>query len=223
MIKSDTIAKLADALSKFQADVQDPAKNSDNPFFKSKYVELDDLLASVRPVLSKYGLAVIQEPSGDEKVCVKTIILHNSGEFIEFEPVVLKPVKTDPQGIGSAITYGRRYALSSILGVAWDADDDGNKASGRDKKDSHKTTLQEAQKQIADEKSNDRQGSKDSAIKWDSFWQNVKSFGLTEDQVHVIAGEVFGKEVKSLTDVIKSQLELNRFTSELRKRAQKTA
>jgi hypothetical protein len=223
MIKSDTIAKIADALSKFQADVQDPAKNSDNPFFKSKYVELDDLLASVRPVLSKHGLAVIQEPSGEEKVCVKTIILHNSGEFIEFEPVVLKPVKTDPQGVGSAITYGRRYALSSILGVAWDADDDGNKASGKDKNDGHKATLREAQEQIADQKTHEHQGQKSSEIKWDSFWQNVKNFGLTEDQVHVIASEVFGKEVKSLNGVINSQLGLNRFTSELRKRSQKTA
>ena len=133
MIKSESIKELATALSKFQNEVQDPAKNSDNPFFKSKYVELDDLLASVRPVLTRNGLSILQEPSSDgTNVTVKTVLLHNSGEYIEFEALALKPVKSDPQGLGSAITYGRRYALSSILGVAWDADDDGNKASGRD-------------------------------------------------------------------------------------------
>ncbi len=133
MIKSESIKELATALSKFQNEVQDPAKNSDNPFFKSKYVELDDLLASVRPVLTRNGLSILQEPSSDgTNVTVKTVLLHNSGEYIEFEALALKPVKSDPQGLGSAITYGRRYALSSILGVAWDADDDGNKASGKE-------------------------------------------------------------------------------------------
>ena len=132
MIKSESIKELATALSKFQNEVQDPAKNSDNPFFKSKYVELDDLLASVRPVLTQNGLSILQEPSSDgTNVTIKTILLHNSGEYIEFEALALKPVKSDPQGLGSAITYGRRYALSSILGVAWNTDDDGNKASGR--------------------------------------------------------------------------------------------
>lgn len=141
MIKSESIKELATALSKFQNEVQDPGKNSDNPFFKSKYVELDDLLASVRPVLTRNGLSILQEPSSDgTNVTVKTVLLHNSGEFIEFEALALKPVKTDPQGLGSAITYGRRYALSSILGVAWDADDDGNKASGK------QTTQQTPQK-----------------------------------------------------------------------------
>ena len=132
MIKSESIKELATALSKFQNEVQDPAKNSDNPFFKSKYVELDDLLSSVRPVLTSNGLSILQEPSSDGvNVTIKTILLHNSGEYMEFEALALKPVKSDPQGLGSAITYGRRYALSSILGVAWSADDDGNEASGK--------------------------------------------------------------------------------------------
>ena len=133
MNKSESIAKLADALAKFQAEVQDPAKNSDNPFFKSKYVELDDLLKATRPVLSKHGLAIMQEPtsSDGQLISIKTIILHSSGEWIEFEPLTLKVVKVDPQGAGSAITYGRRYTLSSVLGVAWDADDDANQASGK--------------------------------------------------------------------------------------------
>lgn len=219
MNKSDSIAKIADALAKFQADVQDPAKNSNNPFFKSKYVELDDLLASVRPVLSKHGLAVLQEPSGEEKVSIKTIILHNSGEFIEFEPVTLRPVKSDPQGIGSAITYGRRYALSSILGVAWDADDDGNKASGKDNKEESKqvdnvTSFSEAQKQIQHDRQAERASSN---IKWESFWASVKVFGLDEAKVDEIAADHFQKQFNSLTEIITTQQELNKFLSVLAK------
>lgn len=133
MNKSESITKLAEALAKFQSEVQDPAKNSDNPFFKSKYVELDDLLKATRPVLSVNGLSIMQEPTSadGQSIGIKTIILHSSGEWIEFEPLVLKAVKVDPQGAGSAITYGRRYALSAVLGVAWDADDDSNKGSGK--------------------------------------------------------------------------------------------
>lgn len=94
---------------------------------------------------------------------------------------------------------------------------------GREK-ESSTSNIQQAQKQIAEEKAMERQERQDNnGVKWKAFWQNAENLRMTEDQVHVIAGEVFGKEVKSLTDVIKSQLELNRFTTELRKRAQKTA
>jgi hypothetical protein len=135
MKKSDSIKDLAAALVKFQAEVTDPAKDGKNPHFNSKFVELNDLLSSVRPILTKHGLAVMQEPAGNgTEITVTTILLHESGEWMEFEPLALKAQKTDPQGAGSAITYGRRYALSAVLGVAWDDDDDGNKASGKDDK-----------------------------------------------------------------------------------------
>ena len=145
MRMSESMANIGKALAAFQSEVQDPAKNSDNPFFKSKYVELDDLLKATRPVLAKHGLSVLQEPTSQDgqTIAVKTILLHSSGEWIEFEPLTLKAVKADPQGAGSAITYGRRYALSSVLGVAWDADDDANKASGKDIKATPKETKQE--------------------------------------------------------------------------------
>jgi len=138
--KSDSIKEIASALAKFQGEVKDPVKDSDNPFFKSKYVELDGLLAAVRPVLSKNGLSFIQSPGGNgQDITITTLLMHSSGEWIEFDPLTLHAVKTDPQGAGSAITYARRYALSAILGVAWDDDDDGNKASLSDKKGSSNT------------------------------------------------------------------------------------
>jgi len=151
--KSESIKEIASALAKFQAEVKDPVKDSDNPFFKSKYVELDGLLAAVRPVLSKNGLSFIQSPGGNgQDITITTLLMHSSGEWIEFDPLTLHAVKTDPQGAGSAITYARRYALSAILGVAWDADDDGNKASISGKKDSGNTNTQTTKQQLTEPK-----------------------------------------------------------------------
>lgn len=223
MKKSDSIHHVAAALVKFQAEVVDPAKDGNNPHFKSKFVELNDLLAAVRPILTKHGLAIMQEPSGNgADITITTILLHESGEWIELEPLMLKAQKTDPQGAGSAITYGRRYALSAVLGVAWDDDDDGNSASNNPKKTKSEETskFQEAQQAIAAEKEQERSQS-GSNLKWDTFWNNVKVFGLNKEQVHMIASEVFQKEVSSLTDVIATQNDLNKFTAELRRRMQK--
>lgn len=127
---SENIANLAAALAKFQAEVIDPTKDENNPFFKSKYVPLDGLIAAVRPVLTKHGLSYLQFPSGDgQNVTVTTVLLHESGEYIESDPFTLRAAKVDAQGAGSAVTYARRYSLSAILGVAWQEDDDGNAAS----------------------------------------------------------------------------------------------
>ncbi len=131
MIKSESIAKLADALSKAQKEMKNAIKDSDNPFFKSKYADL----ASVREVyqgpLSDHGLALVQIPETSESglPMVTTILLHTSGEFIGGS-LSMNPVKADPQGIGSAITYARRYQASGITGIATELDDDGNAASG---------------------------------------------------------------------------------------------
>ncbi len=127
MRKSESIKNLAIALSKFQNEVKNPKNTADNPFYDSKYAPLQDVLNEVRPLLSKHGLSVIQSPSGDgQSVSITTLLLHESGEWIEFDPLVLKAQKITPQGAGSAITYGRRYALSAILGISSEDDDDGN-------------------------------------------------------------------------------------------------
>lgn len=130
MQHSESIAKIAEALAAFQSEVKDPRRDGNNPHFRSKYVQIDGLLDAVRPVLSKHGLSVVQSTGGNgQDISVTTMILHNSGEWIETDALVLKAVKADPQGAGSAVTYGRRYGLSAALGVAWDDDDDGNAAS----------------------------------------------------------------------------------------------
>lgn len=130
MISSPTIQNLAKALSEFQAEIKNPANTANNPFFSSKYAPLSDILNLVRPILGKYGLSVVQMPSGDgQNIIVTTVLLHSSGEWIESEPLTLKADKPTAQGAGSGITYARRYALSAILGISSEDDDDGNVAT----------------------------------------------------------------------------------------------
>ena len=130
MKHSDELKNIAKALAKFQADIKDPARDKDNPYFKSKYVALDGLLDAVRPVLATNGLSFIQSPvSNGQDMGVTTLLMHDSGEWIESDPFVLHAVKNDPPACGSAITYARRYSLSAVLGVAWDDDDDANIAT----------------------------------------------------------------------------------------------
>ena len=127
MNKSESIKELASALAKFQGEIKNPSNTATNPFFKSKYAPLDTVLNTVRPILSKNGLSIIQAPSGDgELIIVSTTLLHSSGEWMEFPNLVLKADKATAQGAGSAITYARRYALSAILGISSEDDDDGN-------------------------------------------------------------------------------------------------
>jgi hypothetical protein len=158
MQKSDSIKNIAKALAAFQSEVKNPVNTADNPFFKSKYAPLQDILNLVRPLLSKHGLSVLQIPSGDgEKIIITTLLMHESGEWIETCPLILKPDKPTAQGAGSAITYGRRYSLSAVLGISSEDDDDGNQASGNNDKqttNSQNTTKKEIIKKL-DEIRND--------------------------------------------------------------------
>lgn len=133
--KSSSIEKLAKGLSKFQGEVTNPLNTATNPFYKSKYATLSEVLNVSRPILAKNGLSIVQSTKEDKgEVLVTTLLIHDSGEWIEFEPLALKPEKNNPQGVGSAITYGRRYTISAALGISSEDDDDGNSASGNNKK-----------------------------------------------------------------------------------------
>ena len=133
MNKSDNIAELAKALSKAQADMSGAKKSSNNPFFKSKYADLKEVIECVKEPFADNGLSFVQFPiSNDGFAGVETVIMHSSGEWISNE-YMLKVSKNDPQGIGSAITYARRYALQAACGVPSE-DDDGESAMGRSPK-----------------------------------------------------------------------------------------
>ncbi len=129
--KSLTIGKLAEAMAKVQIEISKAHKDSMNPFFKSKYADLTSVWDACREPLSKHDLAVVQTNTvGTEGYLVLvTTLMHKSGEWIE-GTLPIKPVKNDPQGIGSAMTYARRYALSAMVGICPD-DDDGEVAMGR--------------------------------------------------------------------------------------------
>lgn len=127
MEKSPTIGKLAAALSTFQGTVEKVKKDANNPFFGKKYASLSNILDAIQEPLANSGLSVAQFPDGE--MCLTTILMHaESGEYLQ-ATYAIHPVKTDPQGIGSAITYARRYALGAILSINVDDDDDGNAAS----------------------------------------------------------------------------------------------
>ena len=128
--KSETIGKIAIALVAFSGEVRAIEKDGTNPHFKSAYTTLDHMIDETKPLLHKHGLTIMQFPGGDgEKVTVRTMILHDSGEWIESEALTLKAVKLDPQGAGSAITYARRYSYAAALSLSLGDDEDGNGAS----------------------------------------------------------------------------------------------
>jgi hypothetical protein len=129
MNKSESIKNIAGALVKFQSSVSKVAKESNNPFFKSKYASLANILDTIQKPLSESGLAISQFPDGN---ALTTIIIHaDSGEWMKSSYVMPVAKQNDPQAMGSAITYARRYALGSILNLNIDDDDDGEKAMGR--------------------------------------------------------------------------------------------
>jgi hypothetical protein len=126
METSPEIKQLAGALSAFQSEVGNVGKDGLNPYFKSKYATLENVVNTVREPLHKNGLSFSQFPTGENELA--TILMHNSGEWIK-ATAKMTPKDASPQGQGSAITYLRRYALSAILGLATEEDDDGNAAS----------------------------------------------------------------------------------------------
>ena len=131
---SESIVNISQALLKVQKEIEDPKQTAENPFFKSKYTPLVDILKLARPIYNKHGITILQDIQG---VSVSTIFLHESGEWIQQDGCTLIPDKETPQAGGSAITYARRYSISAWLGIASDEDDDGN-AGSKNKSDKKK-------------------------------------------------------------------------------------
>ena len=131
-MKSESINELASALVKAQAQFSAIPKGSTNPFFKSKYAGLPEVVSHTAPILSANGLAISQFIDGEYlgTDALVTYLIHESGQFVSHVMPLHLP-KNDPQGQGSAVTYARRYAYMSALGLVADEDDDGNKASAQ--------------------------------------------------------------------------------------------
>lgn len=146
MNKSDSIKQLAIALNKFQSEVSNPKKTETNPFHGSKYAPLSSVIDQVKPVLDKHGLCFSQLVSGDgSKSSVTTLLMHESGEWIESEPLTfpnqISKGDSAAQGGGSSITYARRYSLEAILGISSEDDNDGNPNDNQNSYDKNKGNI----------------------------------------------------------------------------------
>lgn len=135
MLKSEQINELAAALAKAQGQIEGAKKSSSNPFFKSKYADLAECWNTCREALTANEISVIQMPeeiNENGRLNITTMLAHSSGQYIS-STLTMTVIKLDPQAIGSAITYGRRYALAAMVGLAQE-DDDGEKAMARQEK-----------------------------------------------------------------------------------------
>ena len=127
MEKSQSIVNIAKALSQFQAKMGKVNKDATNPFFNSKYATLSNILEAIKTPLLESGLSFTQFPTGQNGLT--TLLMHGeSGEYMQTD-YFMNPSKSDPQAQGSAISYMRRYALSAVLGLNIDEDDDANAAT----------------------------------------------------------------------------------------------
>jgi hypothetical protein len=130
MRTSETIDALSAAMASAQGEMKPAIKDATNPHFKSKYADLSSVFEAIRAPFAKHGLSVWQELGNAEGgVTVTTRVVHKSGQWVEFGPLVVPAGKQDAQGLGSAATYARRYGLAAALGVVADLDDDGNAAA----------------------------------------------------------------------------------------------
>jgi len=219
--RSETIGELAKALVKAQAAMRPVKKDLENPFFKSKYADLAAVWENCRKPLTENGLSVVQIPeSEDGSVIIKTVLLHESGEWISGQ-LQLTLAKSDPQAVGSAITYGRRYALAAMTGMcAEDEDDDGQKSSTPDNNETtpaNNKTRQPSQlsQQKTHKQGQSREKTQSNYINWAMFWSRAKGLpakrglGLTDEQIRTHAKDFFQTEFNSLNEVVKSQQDLD--------------
>lgn len=128
-MRSEKIDSLLAALSKAMAMIEDPKRTAVNPYYNSKYATLQDVYESIRQPLQESGLVVMQvtKCEGDDVKLITTLYHIETGEFISAEYPIQPSDPKNPQSLGSALTYARRYSLCTILGLAPE-DDDANSA-----------------------------------------------------------------------------------------------
>jgi hypothetical protein len=134
-LQSETIGELAKALAQAQGEMHAASKDATNPHFKNRYADLASVWDACRAPLARHGLSVSQLPSRreDGSVLLTTLLMHSSGEFIG-SYLSARPAQENPQVIGSILTYLRRYALASIVGVVSGEDDDAEAATAPTRK-----------------------------------------------------------------------------------------
>lgn len=190
--RSPAIAQLASALAKAQGAMPIADRNADNQDFGSRYADLASVWSACRAALSANELCVVQQVANTDKgVLVTSTLFHSSGEWIS-NRLEVGVTRRDAQAIGSAITYGRRYSLAALVGVAAGEDDDGAAASTPAAK------AAAAARQQATAKRSEKTGTRaDSAVKaarergW-ALMTEVKKTGATKKEFLVWAAQVLG-------------------------------
>lgn len=132
MNKSESVVKIAIALLKAQKLMGGATKGASNPYFKSRYADYSAVLEACKDLLNDNGIVILQ-PHGTNvqgQSVVETILMHESGEWMSSETPIVVKQGNDPQALGSAITYARRYGLQSLISMPTE-DDDGEKAMTR--------------------------------------------------------------------------------------------
>lgn len=202
MNKSESIVEISKAMAKFQSEVKQPFKDANNPFFKSKYVPLESVVESITSIAPQHGISFVQWASNDDtgRVGVSTMIMHTSGEYIEFDPVYMNADKNTAQGAGALISYLKRYSLSAVFGITSDQDDDGNHASGNTNKPKQQPKARPEQiKDLQDKiKQAVEVGGNDASEQKVMQWLKITDYdSITEAQINPM--------IKRLNDLISSK------------------
>lgn len=204
-MQSAEIGELAGALAAAQAELPAAIKGSVNPHLKNKYADINSVYTAIREVLPKHGLAVIQTmlPTDGSKAHVRTMLAHKSGQWIAGECVMPLDRQGGAQGMGSAITYARRYSLSAIVGIVTEEDDDGNCAQGRVQK-------QNVQQDRAQAKENNPEPMTDSQSKaLMAYFSKKYTKGSNEDKRNAYLKELsefFERPIKSSRELTKTMV-----------------
>lgn len=197
---SKEIGKIAGALANSQTEFKSVKKDTDNPYYSSKYADLAAIIAGTQPAMAKNGLVLIQSPIVDlqaQKAGVISLLAHSSGEWMQNElilPAIMAgkdgKVRFDAQSVGSAISYARRYTYQSLVGVAAELDDDANAASGLE----HGST--QAQKAVAQRKVDEHKKSGSEKITM-TAWREGR-LALSGPGLPIIKSALSDKEKESL-------------------------
>jgi hypothetical protein len=177
MQMSENIAELAAALAKAQAEIKASALDGTNPHFHSEYSTLTAIWDACREALTANGLSVVQtnDDEDSETLVLETTLLHSSGQWITGR-LKMKPAKPDPQGLGSATTYARRYALAAMAGVAPE-DDDAEAATARTTQKTKAAPAQQAETTKATVKGDKKSQYID---KITNYWKQARDLGFGE-------------------------------------------
>lgn len=214
---SDEIGDLAAALAEAQAELSPAVKNAQNPHLKNRYADIAAVYEAIRETLPKHGLAVSQMVlPHDSKARVRTLLMHKSGQWIASECLMPIDGRGGPQGMGSAITYARRYSLSAIVGVVSEDDDDAEAAQGyqqgrtRQQYQQRQQALQQQcpqQTQAQQPRQEKSENAMTSAQSKALMAHLTKKHGKDRDAYLADLSAFFGREIKSSRELTKADVQ----------------